>query len=95
MVNVQVRTIQGDAKGQVAKTQAEIAIQLFFEFGVKRIQDECNKVAARYKENWGQKDPQLYMFEYGLPKTTYDDGLKELDLTFRTLRASQHITRYS
>lgn len=68
--------IEGDEKGQKIALVTESIITKFFSIGVKNVQNECNKVASKYRTMWSAKTSHL-MSEYHL-LITYAEGCKEL-----------------
>ena len=77
-----VEQTQGKDKGQFANTETQRILRKIMTIPLQRIQDECNKVASKYRDLWNAKNPNDMMIEYGLQYTTYKDGLGELDPAF-------------
>ena len=80
--NIRWIWIQGGQSGQVVAQRTKRLIELFFSIGVKRIKDECNTVAGKYRSLWSSKAETDLMEEYGLGNITYKRGLEELVVPF-------------
>jgi hypothetical protein len=77
-----VEQTQGKDKDKFVNTETQRILHRIMTIPLQRIQDECNKVANKYRDLWNTKNPNDIMNEYGLPITTYKDGLRELDPAF-------------
>jgi hypothetical protein len=66
----------------MARETADHAFRTFFRLGVRRIQEECNSLAAQDRAEWSLRDPESTMTDLGLPNTTYRDGIQELAIPF-------------
>jgi hypothetical protein len=77
-----VAPVEGGYDGQFVNTETQKILRKVFSIPLQRIQDECNRVADVYRNYWNTKNPNDIMIEYGLPNTTYKDGLRELDPAF-------------
>ncbi|MGI0043830.1 MAG: hypothetical protein ACRD47_08970, partial [Nitrososphaeraceae archaeon] len=77
-----VEQVQGKDKGQFINTRTQKILRQIISIPLQRIQDECNRVANEYRNLWNSKNPNDIMIEYGLPNTTYKDGIRELDPAF-------------
>jgi hypothetical protein len=74
-----IEPVQGGDKGQFVSTETQKILRNIISIPLQEIQGECNKVADEHRDLWNTKNPNDIMTEYGLPNTTYKDGLRELD----------------
>ena len=54
----------------------------FLSLDITNIRNECNNLSNKYRALWGLKNPSDFMSEYGLPNTSFGDGIRELDPPF-------------
>jgi hypothetical protein len=73
---------EGGEKGQIVSRETQRVLNRLLLFGVKNIENECNKVANHYRELWKDKNPNDSMTEFELPYNKYSDGISELDPPF-------------
>jgi hypothetical protein len=80
--HITIEPVQGGEKGQFVSSETQKILRKLLSIPLQRIEDECNKVAGKYRNLWNTKNSSDIMNEYGLPNTTYKDGLRELDPEF-------------
>jgi hypothetical protein len=73
---ISLQVIEGGEKRQKILLGTEVVVNKFFPIGVKNIQNECNKVATKYRALWSAKASDL-MDEYHL-QITYAQGYGEI-----------------
>ena len=92
MTDIYVDRIDGGTKGQTVYSETRRILDQLFRLDLRKVENECNRVAALYREKWNAIDPNDFMLEYNLEHTTYADGIRELHHPFSlTMPLTVHI----
>jgi hypothetical protein len=79
--------IEGGKIGHNIADRTQVLIADFFLLGIKRIEEECNKVSSKYLSLWEAMPSTDLLKEYHL-NITYQDGCRELKPTFQLFEPS-------
>src|SRR5208282_1939511 len=82
MPTIQTNSVEGGPDGLVVESRSRQSINLFFSIGVLKIQEEMNRLAKIYVSEWKLKTVSDFMIEFGLPHTTYSEGINELQIPY-------------
>lgn len=82
LVTIQVRRVEGEDKGHKVSEVTQEHLCTFLSLDITNIRNECNNLSNKYRALWGLKNPSDFMSEYGLPNTSFGDGIRELDPPF-------------
>ena len=78
MTDICVDTIDGGTKGQTVYSETKRILDRLFSLDLHHIENECNRVANSYRDDWSTKNPNDFMIDFHLKHTTYENGIKEL-----------------